>query len=137
MKREDKIIVIIGFIIIFLMTAALARSAESPAAGFNPSTLTLAWDANSPAPEGYRVFQRTVPGAYDRSSPVYDGTALTAKITGLEVGKTYAFVVVAYDGSKTSADSNEVIWTVEDAPEAVVYQQRVKNLQVTVNVNIK
>lgn len=70
--------------------------------------VTLAWDANDPAPEGYRLFQRTETTAYDYEAPVWTGTVTTCTIDGLVPGVMYYFVVRAYQDLDESGDSNEV-----------------------------
>lgn len=72
--------------------------------------ITVAWDANNPSPEGYKLFQRTEGQAYDYDKPVYTGAAATATID-LEHEKTYYFVVRAYSGEDQSGDSNEITHT--------------------------
>jgi len=81
-------------------------------------SVTLAWDANTPAPTGYRMFMRDINGTYDYQTPVWDGTATTCTIP-VPDGSEVAFVVRAYltsqDGTQTaeSADSNEVTYLSE------------------------
>ena len=77
--------------------------------------VTLAWDANDPAPEGYRVFVRENGTNYNYAYPIwesdnYDQTT-ECTLIGLNEGTTYNFVVRAYDGDLESADSEEVIYT--------------------------
>lgn len=79
--------------------------------------VTLAWDPNSPTPDGYRIFQRDEGGQYDYSKPVWptDGqkhTETTCNINNLTEGQTYYFVIRAYVGMDESGDSNEVAYTV-------------------------
>lgn len=75
--------------------------------------VTLAWDANDPAPDGYRVFARIDGQDYDYTSPVWPGTGddptqTSCVLKGLAEGTSYYFVVRAYAGSEESGDSNEV-----------------------------
>lgn len=70
--------------------------------------VTLQWDANSPAPEGYRLYQRLTGQDYNYAAPVWNGAGTTCTINGLAEGATYYFVVRAFDGSDQSGDSNEV-----------------------------
>ena len=70
--------------------------------------VTLQWDPNNPAPEGYRLYQRTEYQAYDYSDYLDTGQSTSATIVGLEEDTTYYFVVRAYVGSDVSGDSNEV-----------------------------
>jgi hypothetical protein len=78
--------------------------------------VTLAWDPNNPAPDGYRVFQRLEGESYDYSTPVWPGVGdddsqVTATIDNLQPG-VYYFVVRAYVGPDESGDSNEVQYIV-------------------------
>ncbi|MGD8845304.1 MAG: fibronectin type III domain-containing protein [Desulfobacteraceae bacterium] len=79
--------------------------------------VTLSWDPNEPAPQGYNLLQRTEGGTYDYANPVWptDGchhTETTCTIANLTPGVTYYFVVRAYNGSDQSSDSNEIPYTV-------------------------
>jgi hypothetical protein len=72
------------------------------------SEVTLEWDPN-PEPEvsGYRLHFGTEPGSYDQSRDA--GNQTTASVSELVAGKTYYFVVTAYDASgNESLPSNEV-----------------------------
>jgi hypothetical protein len=77
----------------------------SPAA--HGATVTLQWDVNEPAPDGYRLFRRVEGESYDYDNPVYEGSQLTARVR-CDEDTTYYFVVRAFLGSDESADSNEV-----------------------------
>ena len=75
--------------------------------------VTLAWDPNDPAPDGYQVYQRVEGDSYDYDNPVWPGqdddpTLTTCTITGLADDTLYNFVVRARVDSNTSSDSNEV-----------------------------
>ena len=70
--------------------------------------VSLHWDAGSPAPEGYRIYQRSSGQAYDYESAVWTGTASSCTIDNLSEGETYYFVVRAFIGAESSEDSNEV-----------------------------
>ena len=75
--------------------------------------ITLTWDENDPAPDGYRLFQRTNPGSYDYGAPVWeDALPPSDEITGLALNQEYCWVVRAYVGPDESGDSNEVCHTV-------------------------
>jgi hypothetical protein len=76
----------------------------------------LSWDANAPAPEGYRVYQRIAGQAYDYSEPVWQGPETYAVINGPAFGVTHYYVVRAYDGELESIDSNEVSFTMASVP---------------------
>jgi hypothetical protein len=83
------------------------------------ANVTLRWDANDPAPEGYRVFARESGQSYDYLHPIWENNDTTCTLTGLTEGVTYHFVVRAFDGTLESADSAEVTYT----PAAVVANQ--------------
>ncbi|MBR9981903.1 MAG: fibronectin type III domain-containing protein [Desulfatitalea sp.] len=71
--------------------------------------ITLAWDANEPAPEGYRVYQRIAPQPYHfNQPPAWEGSGTTCTIRNLQPGMQYHFVVRAYTGTLESNNSNEV-----------------------------
>lgn len=78
--------------------------------------LTLQWDANNPAPEGYRLFGREEGQAYDYGYFWWqgDGSFRQCTITGLDESKTYYFTVRAYNGDDMSADTNEVRFNSSD-----------------------
>jgi hypothetical protein len=73
----------------------------------------LTWDENDPVPDGYRLYQRTEPGAYDYDNPIWEGIAPPSDdLTGHAYGETYCWVVRAYTGDDVSTDSNEVCLTI-------------------------
>ncbi|BBO66476.1 hypothetical protein DSCA_04060 [Desulfosarcina alkanivorans] len=75
------------------------------------ANVTLRWDANVPAPEGYRVFARESSQAFNYSNPIWEENSTTCTLIGLTEGVTYHFVVRAFDGDLESADSAEVTYT--------------------------
>jgi hypothetical protein len=79
---------------------------------------TLAWDPNDPAPDGYRIYQRTDGQAYDYSQPVWTGSGTTGTVYNLDYDTTYYFVVRAYADGEESADSNEVSFSASSPPPA-------------------
>jgi len=87
------------------------------------ANVTLQWDPNDPAPEGYRVFVRESGAGYDYANPIWDSInkdqTTTCTLIGLTEGTTYYFVVRAYEGDLESADSEEVDYT----PAAVAVNQ--------------
>jgi hypothetical protein len=93
-----KTVLVIGY---FLVTFPLMVSAAQ---------VTLQWDANSQAPEGYRLYQRLSSQSYNYSTPVWSGTATQCTIS-VNDGNTYFFVVRAYAGNDESVNSNEVSLT--------------------------
>lgn len=108
--------ILIALIVIdIVLCAAIARSGE----------VTLSWDANGQAPDGYRLFSRTVGQPYDYAVPVWHGIETIKTVSGLAPGKTYFFVVRAFAGNTESGDSNEVSYTVEGAlPDKAIIQAR-------------
>ncbi|NNK00185.1 MAG: hypothetical protein HKP58_07205 [Desulfatitalea sp.] len=104
-----KVLAVISFLL--LVTLPLIASAAQ---------VQLQWDANDPAPEGYRLFQRTDGSTYDYSQPVWSGTTATCSVDNLVVGDTYHFVVRAFVGGDESVDSNEVAYTAVAEPPPVV-----------------
>ncbi len=77
------------------------------------ANVSLAWNPNTPAPDGYRVYQRLEGENYDYSSPAWprngdDPSQTTAAIENLADDTTYYFIVRAFVGSEESGDSNEV-----------------------------
>ncbi|BBO71683.1 hypothetical protein DSCA_56130 [Desulfosarcina alkanivorans] len=94
--------VILSFLILTTAVSALAAS------------VSLQWDPNDPAPEGYRVFARRSDQLYDYSQPDWEGNATGCTIGNLDDQTDYFFVVRAYDGSLESADSQEVHYTPAD-----------------------
>lgn len=112
MKRFLLIVLIVINIVLF---AVIARSGE----------VTLSWDANGQAPDGYRLFSRTVGQPYDYAVPVWHGIETIKTVNDLAPGKTYFFVVRAFVGDTESSDSNEVSYTVKGAvPGKSIIQTR-------------
>lgn len=97
---------------LFILIACLQQA--------NAAQVTLAWDANDPAPDGYRLFQRTEGQSYDYAVPVWSGTTASAVVDNLTDSTNYYFVVRAYQGSDESGDSNEVSYRY-DPPAATSY----------------
>ncbi len=104
------------------IAVAIAFSALLFTTYVQAAQVTLAWDANNPTPDGYRVFQRLDGASYDYSSPVWpqagdDATQTTCTIAGLADNTTYHYVVRAYVGGVESGDSNEA--TYQSGPPVV------------------
>lgn len=72
------------------------------------ASVTLQWDANDPAPDGYRLFMRTDGAEYNYETPIWTGTATTTTVDGLLPATLYYFVVRAHVAADESANSNEV-----------------------------
>jgi len=70
--------------------------------------VTLTWDPNDPAPDGYSIYLRIEGQAYDYSQPCWTGYDTIATVYGLEDNVAYYFVVRAFVGVQESADSIEV-----------------------------
>lgn len=75
------------------------------------ASVSLRWDPNNPAPEGYRVFAREAGDSYDYAHPIWENSLTTCTLTGLTEGVTYYFVVRAFEGDLESVDSEEVSYT--------------------------
>ena len=90
--------IVLYLLILFFFTARAAHAAN----------ITLAWDANAPAPEGYLVFMRVDGQSYDYSKPSCKTDQTTCTIIGLVPATTYFFVARAYVAEDQSGDSNEV-----------------------------
>jgi hypothetical protein len=111
----------------FLASIVILTSVLTSAHSAN---VTLRWDANVPAPEGYRVFAREGGQSYNYNYPLWQNNLTTCTLTGLTEGVTYHFVVRAFDGALESADSEEVAYTPatvvpNQAPTAVAGQNQV------------
>lgn len=87
-------------------TAAVSLMLNAPAS----SSATLTWGANKEKDlAGYKVYRATASGAYGAPIATVPGSVTTYQATGLEFGKTYFFVVTAYDiAGNESGYSNEV-----------------------------
>ncbi len=75
--------------------------------------VTLQWDANTPAPDGYNLYQRVQGAAHDYAHPVNTSgiTGNSYTVGNLTPGTTYYFVVRAFVGAQESGDSNEATYT--------------------------
>ncbi len=94
-RRSFAWVLAIGIVFILFATAQAAQ-------------VTLAWDANDPAPDGYRLYQRTEGSTYDYATPAWSGPTTSASLDNLVDNTTYFYVVRAYAGTTESGDSNEV-----------------------------
>jgi hypothetical protein len=110
-KSNHRIFKLLSLLVVFfsLTLPSMAGAAK----------VTLVWDGNDPAAEGYHMFQRTAGQGYDYSAPVWSGTTTTCTIDHLVDG-TYYFVARAYQSENQSANSNEVEFKVviNQAPQA-------------------
>jgi len=76
------------------------------------SSATLRWNAvTATAVSGYRVYVGEVPGQYSRTITV--GTATSSTVSNLIVGRTYYFVVTAYNSAGESPPSNLASKTIQ------------------------
>lgn len=87
-------------------------------------TIDLEWDANTPVPDGYRIFQRINDGVYGIAI-VPNGLSnsnIPATTTRITVGNlngvayqvtNFHFVARAFIGSNESGNSNEVVYTID------------------------
>ena len=80
--------------------------------------VTVTWDANQESTlAGYLVFCRQASDVYHYTQPVWDGSAVTCTLSGLDDYTDYAIVVRAYDlYGNQSADSEEVWLYGQTAP---------------------
>jgi hypothetical protein len=92
-----------GRLLIWGLTILVCSAFEVEAA-----VVTLAWDlSSSPNIGGYRLYSGTTSGVYSQTIEV--GYATSILVSNLVTGKTYFFVVTAYDTTGVeSAPSNEV-----------------------------
>lgn len=87
-------------------TATVTLTLNAPSS----SSATLTWNANKEGDlAGYKVYRATASGAYGAPIATLLGNVTTYQAAGLQFGKTYFFVVTAYDiAGNESAYSNEV-----------------------------
>ena len=104
--KNTRIISIIFFFFISLTTTAAVAA-----------SVTLRWDPNDTAPEGYRVFARKSDQAYRFSQPDWEGSGVTCTINHLEDQTEYCFVVRAFDGNLESVNSAEVRYLNPDSTD--------------------
>ena len=72
-------------------------------------SVTLEWDRDNSPALSYRLHRGTASGRYNETIEV--GKANKATLLNLAAGKTYYFVVTAYNGALESRPSNEVSFT--------------------------
>lgn len=89
------------FSAMIFMSPGLVRAAQ----------VTLSWETDNSAPEGYRLFQRMDGDRYDYTKPVWTGSDTTCTISNIPNDTTCFFVIRAYEGSVESDDSNEVVFS--------------------------
>lgn len=82
-----------------------------PIALYAECQVGLAWDADSPTPDGYRLYQRESGESYTSQNTTDVGASTQCTVSGLSENTTYYFVVRAYVGSVESGNSNEATYT--------------------------
>jgi len=92
---------IAAFVSVLILVPVMAHAQTS---------VTVAWDASNPVPDGYILYWGTSSGNYPDSHDVGNATQYT--IPGLQDGLTYYFAVKAYDDGNQSAFSQEISHTV-------------------------
>ena len=97
-------------LILKVFLASLAVIAITVTSGLG-ADVAVRWDANDPAPDGYRIYARQGSEPYDYSRFIWQDDVTTCTLTGLIEGVTYHFVVRAYVGDLESDDSDEVEYT--------------------------
>jgi hypothetical protein len=101
-KKLSRDLVFFSVLLVALLISVCARAEQA----------TLAWDANTEIDlAGYKVHYGTASGSYTSSMDVQKVT--TAVVTGLTAGRTYYFVVTAYNAANNeSGYSNQVSYSV-------------------------
>jgi len=101
-KKLSRNLVFFSVLLVALLISVWARAEQ----------VTLAWDANAePDLSGYKVHYGTASGSYTSSVDVHKVT--TAIVTGLTAGRTYYFVVTAYNAANNeSGYSNQVSYSI-------------------------
>lgn len=75
------------------------------------STATLTWSASTGTVTGYKIYLGE--GALNYSRIITVGNVTTSTVTNLTVGRTYYFVVRAYNSAGDSDPSNQVSKTIQ------------------------
>lgn len=89
--------------------------------------INLTWDANTDAPDGYRLYQRAEGELHSYETPIYDGQATEHSFTAAP-GESGYIIARAYKDAAESGDSNEVFYRVPlTAPSG---------LQINIDINI-
>lgn len=92
------------------VTLILSPSTTSPPPSAT-STATLKWNASTGTVSGYKIYVGEAPRLYSRTLTVSNVTSST--VNNLTVGRTYYFVVSAYNSGGESPRSNEVSKTIK------------------------
>ena len=89
----------------------LIISPPSGGGGGTTSSAALTWNAVTDTISGYKIYVGEAPKMYTRTITV--GTVTSSPVNSLTVGRTYYFVVAAYNSAGTSPPSNEVSKTIQ------------------------
>ena len=102
----SKIIIHLIFLTVFMVT------------NLHAGNVTITWDANTESDlAGYKIYQRILP-SLDYGLPIYNGfpqnpASPLITISNILEGRTYGFIVTAYDTSgNESPPSPEILFTV-------------------------
>jgi hypothetical protein len=100
--------------VITAMLSMPVKHAALPAfAAVDTAQVTLSWDENIPAPDGYRLFARKLGAMYNYSAPQWSGSATATTLQIPRDSPEYFFVVRAFNDTSTSGDSNEVRFRID------------------------
>jgi hypothetical protein len=107
-------------LIAFLLMTGLANAAD----------VTVAWNANDPAPAGYTLYWDTVNEIpFNNSADVPTGTQHT--VTDLIVGTTYYFAADAYDAQGNRSAYSDILEYVIEAERVIIrVLDRPKDIQI-------
>jgi len=107
------------FLIVFILSLLIGN----PVTSLANCDVTLQWDTDNPAIEGYQVYGREEGQNYDYDAPWWQGDSTFDQCTidSLDESKTYFFVVRAFVGDVVSDDSNEVRYPYPDGSSALSY----------------
>ena len=91
-------------------TSTALPSTASSTAPQSSASVTLAWNSNTePDLAGYKIYEATSPGSYGAAIATLPANTTSFRVTGLQPGATYFFVITAYDTSgNESARSTEL-----------------------------
>jgi subtilase family serine protease len=78
-------------------------------------TVSLSWNADAGATQGYDIYQGTVPGILSPTPVRQNVASTTAGFSGLQLGQTYVFAVAAVSSGGVSARSFPVRVTIVPA----------------------
>jgi outer membrane protein OmpA-like peptidoglycan-associated protein len=126
----------IKFIFYFLLSLWAAMSLSgcnqtskniSPASASLSGNVTLLWN-DIPGATSYNVYMSRSPGVNKLSGDKIPNVTNPYKITQLEPGKTYYFVVTVINGSGESKESKELLYTAVAGKTGLVYWKNLSNL---------